>query len=144
MIPSEQEKKEYAESIKMLENKKKKHLESIEHGTKVGIEYKLALDRMKDNNKNMLLFFHMDGCPGCKVYDYLMKYNDEIKYIIDSKYELILINGQKTRTELIQKYGIYNYPSLIMLDKNEKKIKQNIGCEIDGGVENNLINWLRI
>lgn len=140
--PSAQETENYLESIKILEEKYNNTILSISNGKKIDKNYTDSLQSITNTNKKILLFFHMDGCPGCIIIDYLMKYNEEIKSIINSKYHLIIINGQKTKTSLIEKYNIYSYPCLIQINSEEKIIKKNIGCDVIGGADINLIKWL--
>lgn len=141
MNPSEQETKDYMESIRILEEKNNKMILSIDNGRKIDNQYSTYLNN-KNTDKKILLFFHMDGCPGCIIIDYLIKYNPEIKSIINSKYDLIMINGQKTKTKLIQKYNVYSYPYMVVIDSEENIIKKNTGCNVIGGADINLIAWL--
>lgn len=132
-------KDQYLASVDRLEKKEKLTQIASENGKQFLDNYKQALLVSKEENKHIFLLFHMPGCDGCNVIKYIIDNNREK---IEEKYIIMTYNVAEIKSNLNQKYNIYNYPSYFVIDSNEKIIKQKIGITVSGGAENNFFRWL--
>lgn len=132
---------DYLQSLAKLQNKENLSIVATENGIKFLKDYELALEQSKTNNKKILLCFHMKGCDGCNVVNYILNNNNIIKNILDN-YIVLFYSINDTKTKLIQQYNVYSYPACYIINSNEKVLKQKIGIKVLNGPENDILNWL--
>lgn len=136
-------KEEYLKSLSKLEEREKFSILANENGKDFELQYKKTLELIQQNNKQILLLFYMSGCDGCNIIKYLLDNDTSIKEIIYNKYELLMCNITNTKTNLIQKYNIYSYPTCFIIDANEKIVKKKIGIKVINKPENDLLDWFK-
>lgn len=134
---------DYQKSLAKLETREKLSLLASENGKKFLEEYNNSLAIAKKENKNIFLFFHMNGCDGCNVVKYILDNNDNIKQVL-SNYIVLHYNVTETKTNLVQKYNVYSYPACYLVNAEEKVIKQKMGIKVLDGPEKDLSAWLSI
>lgn len=132
----------YLESLKRLKEKENIKKQSIENGKNFLVKYKETLQKSKTENKKIFLLFYLDKCDGCNVVKYIIDNNKEVQNYLN-KYLILTYNASITRTELIEKYNVYTYPTYFIIDSNGKILKKNIGIAVEGGPARNIINWLQ-
>lgn len=133
----------YEEALnRLIENNKQRSI-AIQKGYEYEILYNKALVKIKDTeNRNIFLFFHMENCDGCTVMRYLINNSPDIAKALEN-FEVISIPVSECRTSLTDKFDVYSFPSYFIIDKDEKKVKSYIGCNVSGkGPEFNFLNWL--
>ncbi|PID47840.1 MAG: hypothetical protein CR967_02965 [Proteobacteria bacterium] len=102
----------------------------------------LNLDKIKSqaqkNHKNVMMFFHIDGCRFChtmldenfkdkKILDYIKKNFILIDINISQKMQIKQNNLIFSQKKFAKKYEIFSYPSTIFLDENLNIIYLDIG-----------------
>lgn len=134
-------KEDYEKSLAKLEDKEKLSILATENGAAFMIQYRQALEKAKNNNSHIFILFHMRGCDGCNIVKYLLDNNDQIKEAL-LKYEILSCDISTIKTPLVQKYNVYSYPYYIIIDSNEKILKQKTGIKVLKGPENDILDWL--
>lgn len=136
-------KQEYEEALnRLLENNKQRSI-AIQKGYEYEILYNKALIKIKEEeNRNIFLLFHMNNCDGCTIMRYLINNSPDIIEALKN-FEVISVPVSECRTNLIDKFDVYSFPSYFIIDKDEKRVKFNTGCNVSGkGPEFNFLNWL--
>lgn len=134
-------KEDYEKSLAKLEDKEKLSILATENGAAFMTQYREALDKAKHDNGHIFILFYMKGCDGCNVVKYLITNNEDIKVSL-SKYQILICDLSTTKTSLVQKYNVYSYPYCIIIDSNEKILKQKTGIKVLKGPENDILDWL--
>jgi thioredoxin-related protein len=87
-----------------------------------------ALMKANDENKLVFLDIHASWCGPCKKLKKSTFKNEEVGTYFNNNYISIAIDGEtKEGIELVKKYNIKGYPTLIIIDKNGKLLTQNVG-----------------
>jgi len=84
-----------------------------------------SIKQAKKENKLVLIDFYADWCHNCKDLDTKTLNNVDVKEKLHN-YILVKINGDKS-PEILSKYNITGYPTLLLLDKDGNIIKTQIG-----------------
>lgn len=142
-VPSEEEVKEYNEALSSVKTSQEKKIKAREAGKQIEDEYNFKINSMKTTNKQMFVLFTMEGCPACKVIKHLIKYNADVISALD-QYETLLVNVGEVDSHLIKKMNVYSYPGYFIVDKDEKIIKKNYGCNALGDPVLPLVNWINM
>lgn len=102
------------------------------------LDFNQIENEAQKNDKDIVIFFHIDGCRFCKS---MIKENFNDKKIlayIDKNFILVDVNIDHkdsikfkthtlTKRDLAKKYSIFSYPSTLFLDKYKKVLYKDIG-----------------
>lgn len=133
---------EYLKSLSKLEEREKLSVISTENGKIFTSQYLHSIEKSRQNNTNIFILFYMKGCDACNIIKYIIDNDNNIKEAL-SKYEILFCDTSNTKTNLVQKYNIYSYPTCLIIDSNEKVIKQKIGIKVMNGPQNDFLVWLQ-
>ena len=96
-----------------------------------------SIKQAQKENKSILIDFYADWCHNFKDLDTKTLNNVDVKQKLHN-YILVKINGDKS-PEIMSKYNITGYPTLMLLDKDGNIIKTQIGF-IDSP---EFLEWLK-
>lgn len=142
-VPSEEEIKEYEEALSNVRTSQEAKVKAREAGKQLEDEYNFKIDSMKTTNKQMFILFAMNGCPSCTVLKHLIKYNPDVIKALEP-YETLIVNVGEVDTHLVKKMNVYSYPGYFIVDKDEKAIKKNYGCNALGDPVLPLVNFINM
>lgn len=134
-------KETYEDSLKKLFKKEQEHKVAVMNGISFMEKYKQALVSAKNENKNILILFHVSGCDGCIVTEYILDNSEILKEQL-SNYIILKHTSSEIRTNLPTKFNIYSYPTILIINYEEKIIKQKIECRVSGGPDKHILQWL--
>lgn len=144
-IPTAEETSKFEAALESLKDQQIQRNMAFIRGAEIDKRYQKALENIQTNGKKLFILFHLDGCDGCTVLKYITRYNTDIVKELYDNYEVLIEEMTNVQTELTNKYSIYSFPTYMVVDKDEKMIKQGFGCYLQGqGVEYNFLQWLRI
>lgn len=132
---------EYAVALQNLEKKEVERKKAIDNGNAFQKIYNESLELAKRDNKLILIIFHVQGCDGCKVMEYMIHNDDDVKKALE-QYIVLEYNVNNTFGSLTTKYNVYSYPTCVIINNEEKVIKQKSGCPVTGGPQNQFVFWL--
>jgi thiol-disulfide isomerase/thioredoxin len=90
-------------------------------------DYEQALQKAKEENKMLLIDFETSWCGPCKQMDRLV-YNADLVVEASQGIVAVKIDGDKN-PELVKKYEVDSYPTLIMTNFEEKALKRVSGYQ---------------
>jgi thioredoxin-related protein len=94
-----------------------------------------ATARAKHENKLMLMDVYATWCVPCKKLDKAVFSDQEIGDFINTKFVSLKVDGEKGEgPELMKKFGVPGYPTIILLDQNGEEIDRLVG--FDGKKDN--------
>lgn len=85
-----------------------------------------SLTSAQKDNKLVFIDFYTDWCGYCKQLDEETFTDQAVKEKFAQKYVLVKINGDQN-PDLVSKYQIYGYPTLVILDSNGNEVKRQEG-----------------
>lgn len=85
-----------------------------------------ALTSAKKDNKLVFIDFYTDWCGYCRQLDEETFTDPAVREKFAQKYVLVKINGDQN-PDLVSKYNIYGYPTLVILDFNGNEVKRQEG-----------------
>jgi thioredoxin-related protein len=132
----------YLKSLKKLEDKEKLKDLAIQNGYNFLEHYNKALQISKTENKHIFLLFYIPGCDGCNVIKYLIDNDKQIQNYLN-KYIILDCDISKTLMRLNHTYNIYSYPTCLIINHQEKILKQKIGITVKDNPASDFINWLK-
>lgn len=139
---SEEEIVDYNKALESIQEQQTQRRKAVEKGNIVKKEYLEKLETLKQTDKKMFVLFTVSGCPSCTVIKYIAKYEEKFTEAI-SNMEYILIDVGSTKVDLVDKYQIYSYPQYLIIDKDEKVLAKNTGCDAFNPVLN-LVTWVKM
>ena len=84
-----------------------------------------ALQMAKEKNRFILADMSAIWCPTCRKLDKKIFSDDSVKKVITDKYIFSRIEYESDQgKEFVKKYNVKGFPTLLILDKNAKKILQ--------------------
>lgn len=98
--------------------------------------YEEALEYAKKNNKNMIVVFSTEWCPGCKRLKNETLNQENVKEAL-KKYVFFIVNTDQSNIQK-HKFNIFAIPTIIKINKNEEIIHKNVGFL----PPSNFIKWL--
>lgn len=142
--PTQEETLEFEKALKILEEQQEERNKAFFKGADIERRVSDAISRAKTSGKNVFLLFHIHGCNGCTVINYLVQHDPTIVKVLEDHYEVVLAEMTDAQTELVNKYNVYSFPTYLLLDSDGSVYKQNYGCYLHGlGVAHNLLEWLK-
>ena len=88
-------------------------------------ELTVALQLAKEKNRFILADMSAIWCPTCRKLDQKIFSDDLVKKVITDKYIFSRIEYESEQGKaFVKKYGVKGFPTLLILDKNAKKILQ--------------------
>lgn len=83
------------------------------------------LQEAKDQNRFVLIDFYAEWCPPCKTLDKKVFSHPKVQEALTQKWKFIKIDctrETKQCREAIDKYGVYGWPTLIFLDRQNNEV----------------------
>lgn len=142
-IPTSEEISEYEQALILVRESQQQKIKNREAGKKIEEEYNFKINSMKQTDKKMFILFAMDGCPACKVLKHLVSYNEDVIKALEP-HETLIVNVSTAESHLVKKMNVYSFPAYYMIDKDEKIIKQNYGCNALGDPILPFVNWINM
>lgn len=143
-LPTQEETDNFETALKVLREQNEERNRAFNKAREIEESYNKALFNIKQNGKKLFILFHLDGCYGCTVMNYIVQYNEAIVQELENNYEVLIAEMSGVQSHLVDKYNLYSFPTYIVIDNNEHILKQNYGCYIQGaGVEYNFLQWLK-
>ncbi len=93
--------------------------------TKWFYSYDEALKAAQKDNKPILMDVYTDWCGWCKKMDQ-STFGHKTFQAEASKFVLAKVDGDKNK-ELVQKYGVRGYPTVVFLDSKGNLLQQSVG-----------------
>lgn len=79
----------------------------------------------KAQNKPLLIDFSAYWCPTCRQLDRTVLSNDEVKQRIADQYVFVRLDSEAEGTrDLMKRYGLYGFPSLLVTDADGNLIRR--------------------
>ena len=92
------------------------------------IPYKQALSTAKKNNKLIFIDMYTTWCMPCKMMDSAAFADKLIGDLHNANFINLKVDGEKAEgRELIEKYGVMGYPTLLYLDANGEVLRAETG-----------------
>jgi thioredoxin 1 len=108
--------------LSFTQNTEKKGIKFFE-GT-----FQEALLKSSEENKPIFIDVYATWCGPCKKLKKTTFKNEEVGTYFNKNYINIAIDGEtKEGLEIVRKYNIEGYPTLMIVDKNGKLLTQNMG-----------------
>ena len=87
----------------------------------VNATWKQAVKRSKEENKLIFLDIYAEWCAPCKKLEKNTFSNQEVGAYFNANFINITIDGESDEgLKLVRKYNIYAYPTLLIIDANQK------------------------
>lgn len=86
-----------------------------------------ALQEAQNNNKSVFVDVYASWCTYCKAMDQNTYTDSRVQQKL-SNYVLVKINGDQN-PDLMEKYQIYSYPTILILDSNGNVVKTISGYQ---------------
>ena len=100
-----------------------------------------AAAKAKQENKLMLMDVYATWCVPCKELDKTVFSDDKIGEFINSKFVSLKVDGEKGEgPELMEKFGVPGYPTIILFDSDGKEIDRLVGF---GGDKDDYIQTIQ-
>jgi thiol:disulfide interchange protein len=141
--PTSEEIKEFEEALIEVRAVQEQKIKARELGKTIEEEYQFKITSMKQTDKQMFILFAMDGCPSCKILKHLITYNEDVIEAL-KPYETMIINVSQIDTHLIKKMNVYSFPGYFVIDKDEKVLKKNYGCNVLHDPVLPLVTWINM
>ncbi len=87
-----------------------------------------AFSTAQSTNKLVLVDFYAPWCTYCKQMDEKTFSDPRVQQKLSSNYVLVKINGDQN-PDLVQKYQVYGYPTILILDSSENVVKNISGYQ---------------
>ena len=110
------------EYLPLIDNNSKDSNTNNTSGIKWNEDFQSAISESKKTNKNILLYFSTSWCYYCNKLDSETFTNQDIQNIINNNYIPVKVDGD-TNPELCSRYNVLGFPTMVIIDSNEKKLK---------------------
>jgi len=91
-------------------------------------DYESVIKLASKNNKKVFIDFYTTWCGGCKGYDkYIFPDSTFQVYIQDKFYSLELDAESPENKEIVKKYKVFGYPTIIIADSKGNEINRIVG-----------------
>jgi len=89
-------------------------------------DYKVALEKAKDSNKQIMFVMVTNYCPWCRKFEKRTLVKDEVNLLVHKKYIPLILNREKG--EYPKKFYTKRIPVVMFIDpNNEEKIRESLG-----------------
>ena len=89
-------------------------------------DYKVALQKAKKSNKQVMFVMVTNYCPWCRKFEKRTLVKDEVNEIVQSKYIPLILNREKG--EYPKQFYTKRIPVVMFIDANkEEKIRESLG-----------------
>lgn len=90
------------------------------------VNYEPGLSRAAKERRFVLVDFHTTWCKECKKMDTTTFSDPDIVKRLKDRFVTVLVDGD-SRTDLVSQYGVFAYPTLVVLEPGGGKVCQNMG-----------------
>ena len=87
-----------------------------------------ALSTAQNTNKLVLVDFYAPWCTYCRQMDAVTFQDPRVQQKLSSNYVLVKINGDQN-PDLVKKYQVYGYPTILILDSSGNVMKTISGYQ---------------
>ena len=89
-------------------------------------DYKVALEKAKKSNKQVMFVMVTNYCPWCRKFEKRTLVKDEVNLLVHNKYIPLILNREKG--EYPKKFYTTRIPVVMFIDPNkEEKIRESLG-----------------